>query len=319
MGALGAAILAAALVLSRSRAAWLALAICAILLLLPTCIAIRHTNGVRVDATAHTAHYSPLPIGVIAALFIPNQLNWKSDSPYLDSVRGVVDYSSGSGRGRVIQYKNTFRMAAAHPLLGVGPGNWPVYYPHYSTRHDPSLTDNGTPANPWPSSDWMAILAERGVLATLLFVLTLLGLLVTAWRARDEAVGETVTEETAIAQRLAPLALAGTVVITTCVSAFDAVMLLAAPTLIAWSALGALSVSGQPRLTLTPSDWRRRQWIGVLICIGGLNVARSATQIAAMASSCAWPVALTLDRCRTAVHHRSWWPFARPHRYRFRT
>ena len=53
-------------------------------------------------------------------------------------------------------------MAAAHPLLGVGTGNWSVRYPRYAPASDPSMTDVGLTANPWPSSDWVAVLSERG-------------------------------------------------------------------------------------------------------------------------------------------------------------
>ena len=57
---------------------------------------------------------------------LPNRLEWKSDSPYLDSAAGLVNYKEGSGRGRLVQYGNSLRMTVAHPLFGVGPGNWPV-------------------------------------------------------------------------------------------------------------------------------------------------------------------------------------------------
>ena len=71
------------------------------------------------------------------ALVLPNQLNWRSESPYLDSLAGVANYKEGSGRGRLIQYGNTLEMALDHPVLGVGPGNWPVHYPTYMSPGDP--------------------------------------------------------------------------------------------------------------------------------------------------------------------------------------
>ena len=73
------------------------------------------------------------------ALILPNRLNWRSDSPYLESLTGVANYKEGSGRGRLIQWNNTLAMAAHHPLLGVGPGNWPVFYPRYMSKDDPSF------------------------------------------------------------------------------------------------------------------------------------------------------------------------------------
>ena len=35
-----------------------------------------------------------------AALLLPNTLDGRSDSPYLDSARDLVTYREGSGRGR---------------------------------------------------------------------------------------------------------------------------------------------------------------------------------------------------------------------------
>ena len=76
-------------------------------------------------------------------------------------------------------------MAVAHPVLGVGPGNWAVEYPKFASRNDPSLNDAGMTSNPWPSSDWVAFVAERGFAAVVVYALGLFGLLVGAWmRAR---------------------------------------------------------------------------------------------------------------------------------------
>jgi O-antigen ligase len=109
-----------------------------------------------------------LAAGIAAglALVLPNHLEWRSNSPYLDSMRAMTDFREGSGRGRLVQYQNTLRMAADHPAIGVGPGNWAVDYPKYTFRGDPAFDpDDFIPTNPWPSSDWVALLAERGPLA----------------------------------------------------------------------------------------------------------------------------------------------------------
>src|SRR6478672_9560342 len=172
-------ILAATLVLSRSRAAMLA----AIAGALGVWVAQRRWRDPRISrryplAAAFAA------VGAAAAILVPNSLNWKSDSPYLDTVTGVVNYREGSGHGRLVQYGASLKLAAEHPLLGVGPGNWPVVYPRVAARGDPSIDhDDGMTANPWPSSDWIAMLAERGLPATLAFALAYVGLVVLALRA----------------------------------------------------------------------------------------------------------------------------------------
>lgn len=276
--ALGAAVLAAGLVLSRSRAAWLALLVVGALVLIPMWRAARkvpHADaGRRLILLAVFAGG-----GVIAALVLPNRLNWKSDSPYLDSVRQVADYNSGSGRGRIIQYRNTLHMVQAHPILGVGPGNWGVFYPRFAARNDPSLArDDGMTANPWPSSDWVALIAERGLLTVLVLVLAVIGVIANAFRA---ARGSSANNPAARDPFLA-VAVTATALITAGVGMFDAVLLLATPAFIVWGALGALSSPGRARREWALSATNKRRLVGAATALLLLFTVRSAAQTLAM-------------------------------------
>jgi hypothetical protein len=143
------------------------------------------------------------------------------------------------------------------------------------------------------------MIAERGALATIIFLLAYFGLFVSGLRQRKSE-----EPEISSADQLAPLALTGTLFVTALVGAFDAVLLLGAPTLIAWSAFGALGVPGKPRIEWTPSDGTRRRWITLAAMVGLIFVARSGLQIMAMATNCAKAYAFTLDRCRTFVLER---------------
>lgn len=254
--AIGGAVLAAALVLSRSRAAWLALLVVALLLAIPVwraALRVPHADaGRRLIFLGIVAG-----IGVALALILPNRLNWRSDSPYLDSVRGVVDYNSGSGRGRIIQYRNTLHMVEAHPIFGVGPGNWPVYYPRFASRNDPSLShDDETTANPWPSSDWVALVAERGTIAVVALLLAFVGIIANAFQSTR---GSSANNPGARDPFL-PVAVTATVLVTAAVGFFDAVMVLAAPAFIVWASLGALGAAGRSRSEWTPSPAARKGW-----------------------------------------------------------
>jgi O-antigen ligase len=216
--------------------------------------------------------------GVLLSLVLPNRLNWRSDSPYLDSLTGVANYKEGSGRGRLIQYGNTFEMAVDHPVLGVGPGNWPVHYPKYMSPGDPSFdADDIIPTNPWPSSDWMATLAERGLLASLLLLLVGGSIALGAWARvrsgprREPALGD--------------LTLVATLIATVVVGGFDAVLLLPTPTFFAWTVVGALTSSARPiREVALSSRARRRLTVSVAV-VGGVLLAHSLSQVAAMALS----------------------------------
>ena len=271
LGTLGMAFVAAALVLSRSRAAWLALVVGgALMFLLGWRMRDAWTDAVR--RRRLTVLTGVTAAAVLAALLLPNALEWKSNSPYLDSVKGVVNYKEGSGAGRLVQYRNSLSMATAHPVLGVGPGNWAVEYPKFASRNDPSLNDEGMTSNPWPSSDWVAMMAERGFAAVVVFVLALFGLLVGAWmRARAASTPH---------ERLGAVALAATVVIAAIVGAFDAVLLIAIPSLFLWSIVGALSPAGKTRTTL-PAHVRGAV-LGVAVVFALMIVLRSSGQIAAM-------------------------------------
>ncbi|HVG24411.1 MAG TPA: O-antigen ligase family protein [Thermoanaerobaculia bacterium] len=261
----GVAIVTAALILTRSRAAWIAAAAVALIFVAGMIWRARMWRRLGLVALFAIA-------GAVAALLLPNTLRWRSDNPYLDSVKGVTAYEQGSGRGRLVQYQRSLRMAAANPIVGVGAGNWAVEYPEFAGRSDPSLDDNeaGMTTNPWPSSDWIAYVSERGFIATLLLGLALLAI---AWQRSDDALYDIT--------RVATLAGA----ITT--GALDAVLLLAAPALIVWAALGALQVERRASARREDEPPPRPQplatfALALLLVVTFTAVVRSASQWAAI-------------------------------------
>jgi O-antigen ligase len=272
--AVGVALVTAALVLSRSRAAWLALGVCGFFLLWALwIIRLRHKEAWQGRPLRTMA--SAAAIGAFAALVLPNTLDWKSDSPYLDSVRGVVNYKEGSGAGRLVQYSRTLEMTLEHPLFGVGPGNWSLDYPRHAPRDDPSFSrGDGTTANPWPSSDWMAWLSERGIPAMIFLGLVFFGITVGAlaeW-------GRAKTTELS----LAATALLATLIVTVIEGAFDAVLLLPTPAFFAWTIFGALSPPSRPRAVFMLSAGKRLRAIAAVALFGLLIIYRSTAQLGAM-------------------------------------
>jgi O-antigen ligase len=232
LGSLGGAVVGAALVLSRSRAAWLAVAASVVLILIPLFASRKYWPHGQVGGRLARFLLALFLGGAISAV-MPNTLNWNSDSPYLDSARGMVDYSKGSGKGRLAQYENSLKMAAANPIFGVGPGNWPVRYTRYAPSSDRSLADDGMTANPWPSSDWVAFISERGFVAAAALLGVFIVLFFGAFRRWSEfGDGDIV---------LVKLVLIGTIVATAVVCAFDVALLLAAPAFLIWAIVGATS------------------------------------------------------------------------------
>jgi O-antigen ligase len=274
LGSIGALLIAALLVLSRSRGAWLGMG--ASVVVVAVALFASHAHW-RTKAIAGRFWRMMLAaaVGICAAIALPNRLNWVSNTPYLDSALSVADYSSGSGKGRLIQYTNSLRMAAAHPALGVGPGNWPVRYVPYATRGDGSIADDGMTANPWPSSDWLAFLSERGFLAASALVGVFALLFLHGLRGWSELVGED--------EVLARVTLLGTIAATLVVGAFDAVLLLGAPALLAWSIIGATSGVGVP---VAPAKGRGLYGASVLVAsmVTVLSLARSAAMVGAIST-----------------------------------
>jgi O-antigen ligase len=275
LGSAGLALAVGALVLSRSRAAWLGAAACLAFFAVEGLWAGRLWEDRRLRRRVTLLAGTALA-GLLLVLTLPNRLNWRSGSPYLDSLAGVANFREGSGRGRLIQYANTAGMALDHPVLGVGPGNWPVHYPRYRSPGDPSFdADDVIPTNPWPSSDWMAILAERGLPAFILLLLAGTSVALGAWaRARSGPRRP---------PSLADLTIVATLLAIVVVGSFDAVLLLPAPAFFVWTAIGALASTARPigELPLTPAA--RRRSLLAIGAAGGLLIAYSLAQVVAMA------------------------------------
>lgn len=291
-GSLGVAAVAALLVLSRTRAAWLAVVVSALCVALPLIASRKYWRGRGLGGRFARLALAAT-VGACVAIAMPNRLRWASDSPYLESAKNMVDYSSGSGRGRVDQYANSLRMSISYPVFGVGPGNWPVRYVRYAPRGDASLASDGMTANPWPSSDWVAFVSERGVVATLALLGVFGVLFVGAARRWSE-----LADPDAV---LAKVALVATIPAVIVVGCFDAALLLAAPSYLAWLIIGAASGVGRGGRQLVPARNARLIGVAVMLLIVAASAVRSATQLAAITtvgaggSRSGWLTAASLD------------------------
>jgi O-antigen ligase len=267
LGAIGTSIATATLVLTRSRAAWLAFAAVVAVFVLATLISpLLRREGRTWRRLALTVVFAGA--GVAAALVVPNTLRWRSDNPYLETLERVADYQEGSGRGRLVQYTQSLAMAARYPIFGVGPGNWAVQYPDHARRGDPSLSDSesGVTTNPWPSSDWVAWISERGFLATIVLALVFLLIAVDSFQGLRN-----IPAEAGAPYVLATIA--GAVI----AGMFDAVLLLAVPTFLVWAALGAL---WKPERIAPRKGWGLAV-IAVMV-ISTVGAVRSGAQLTAM-------------------------------------
>jgi hypothetical protein len=132
-----------------------------------------------------------LATAAAALLFIvPNKLNWRSSTPYRDSLFTLASFEQSSGRDVV--WKIALHAIQAHPLAGLGFGQYPAVWQDFipSTHIDPATL--GFLRFDLPLfNDFLQKTAESGVPAGLLFLSTYvffsLFTLWAAWRSREQS------------------------------------------------------------------------------------------------------------------------------------
>jgi O-antigen ligase len=276
------AAVAAAVVLSRSRAAWLAAAV-ALAAAAVCALAARRPPGRRAALLVGAA-----AAGVALAVVVPSQLRWKADSPYAETLRGITNFQSGSGHGRLVQYANTLRMAADHPVLGVGAGNWTVHYPRYATPGDSSFNAAlWLPTTREPHSDWLAVAAQNG-LPALLALLAALGIAAArGWtRARRARTVDEAGAGAALVCTVAALAVVGSL---------DPVLLQAGPAFLFAALLGALLPPGRAGWSVPLGRGRWAAALVVALACGAPTVYAGRQLMAGLAYG-ARPTGVSLDR-----------------------
>jgi O-antigen ligase len=242
-GMVACTIVVAAIVLSRSRAAWIG-TLAGVITFLVVCLLAQRRVALPNLRRRLVPLVAVVVLGIALALLVPNRLAWRSASPYSDTLIGIANHEEGSGRGRILQYRNSLQLALQHPVLGVGPGNWSIRYAEVAPPGDPSwVFGDVVPINPWPSSDWVALASECGVLGVLAVFLLACAL---GWRGvlAARATGD---------RTIAGATLLALLVTAFTVGSFDAVLLLPAPLLFIALAAGGL-------LELSDGDTRGFEW-----------------------------------------------------------
>ncbi len=247
----------AALVVTRSRAAWIAaIAVCVFLI-----FATRLGSGpTRITQKRAALFAGAVFAGAMLAFVVPDALSWRTSK--LDSLQSILQTNEGSGRGRLTLHENTLRMATDHPLLGVGPGNWTVQYPRYASIGDPSYNPQSLhPTDTIPQGDWVGLLAERGVPALVALGIAVAMLLIGAW---SELRTGNDTES-----YLRAVVIFGIVLTTTLLGMMDAVLLMPAGTFVVAAAMGAAAPLGTRLFQVRPCT----RWVYMVAICAALMVA----------------------------------------------
>lgn len=264
----GLVIAGAALLLTRSRAAWLALLPGAFL---PLALLGWTSRGLTINRIMRPV--GALIIGLVVGLCMPTRLHWTASHPYVESFESLTESSRGSGRVRLEQYRDSLLMLLDHKTLGVGPGNWKiVYQPHASDRRKRHPQDSASASQGsverriWYipnrlNSDWVGFAVERGLPAVICLVAALAILAaVSAKSLFQPAVPEPDVD------RIPPLAtLIALVVVAAVVGSLDAVLQLPAPTYLLFLGLGALAPLPPRLFSTSPSGITRA--LATLTCL----------------------------------------------------
>jgi len=261
----------AALVLSRTRNAWAAgfalTASTALGVWLARSVVERIVSRRRLAVLALAA-----AVGAGTAVSLPNQLTWKSANPYRDSLQGIVDFDSGSGRARLLQYATTLRIVRDHPLTGVGPGNWAVRYPEYVAPDDPTLfpPTGSVPVWRFPQGDWLGFAAEVGIPGLVLLLFAGWQLARWSWsRIRRSDDPDVVLRALGLQATLTGLGVIG---------AFDPVLRTPAAAFLVFASLGTLADPPRRLLIRLPA-WRARLWTSLVMSAMVPCVIQSAGQL----------------------------------------
>jgi O-Antigen ligase len=213
-----------AVVLTRSRVAWLAALVGLSLVGLSAIGSIfleqvqrvraqrseaqrsQQTLGLRSTALLRWAAPRVLAVlvGSAAAVWLPSRLHWRSDAPYQQSLSRLLSVEEGSGAGRLMQWRASVPLLAEAPLFGVGPAQWAYHYPRLAPAKDPTLQrDAWGPTARLVSNDGFSWLIERGSMG-------LAGLLVVVGMTLRATLCSPVTQRLPLLAALAALSVAAT-------------------------------------------------------------------------------------------------------------
>ncbi|MCB0572326.1 MAG: O-antigen ligase family protein, partial [Phaeodactylibacter sp.] len=186
-----------ALVLSQTRSAWLAtgilLATFQLLLLLR-----RHqlSEGLR-RQWRYALLAGVMGIGAAIALAfasgspLANSIKWRAKTFFQLPAQHAepANEAERNAQDRLYVWKHTAEMIKAHPLLGIGAGNWRVRFPEYGGSSAPSF-EGIDQMRLRPHNVYLGIASEAGLPALLLYLAMGALALGAAWRAGRRAKSE---------------------------------------------------------------------------------------------------------------------------------
>ena len=268
-----AALCVAFLIATRSRGAWLSIGVaCAI-----TAALWIKTRGVPGSKKSRAFQKGggpspPSPVsrfrilalmggGVCVVLFslVPARIEknegeamWHEKASVSQAILSIS--ARGGDKGRLILWDTTLKMIRNQPMIGVGPGNWRIQYP----VHAEGRMIDAQVAPHRPHNDLLALWAESGIGALILFLMLLFYSFRSAWRS--------------VSGPDRTLVLASVASIVGCVanSLFSFPKEFAAASMPLWLGMGLLAVLDNNRVARSNSPGKWVPALGVCLAVAGL-------------------------------------------------
>ncbi len=165
---------------TRTRGAWLGITIA--ILLVATLWYWLTKEEVKQSFDKSKRHIIGIAVLFFGLALLPSNLTKQGPQSIDEKKTTVTDaigsiLQTGGDRGRLTTWRNTLPMIVEHPMLGVGLGNWSVYYPYYDRGE--LVTFQVAPER--PHNTFLAILSEIGLIGFMCFLWFWIAVVKTGW------------------------------------------------------------------------------------------------------------------------------------------
>lgn len=167
------------IIISQARSAWIALLVAATVLFI---LSVTVFWKFRQRLLKMTVAGAGAVVAITVVLFLSDKTGSFSTSfkkRISTFVQPTSDYNRASS-GRLLLWSNSLKLLRDHPVVGVGPGNWPLAIPLYTQKNAVWTYDQLAPS--WPHNVYVQTACETGIPGLLLYLGFWGSILVTGYR-----------------------------------------------------------------------------------------------------------------------------------------
>jgi len=171
------------IVISQTRASWVAFTVALILTSVIYLVWSRKHRIHTVGNEKRRLNYKPFLIVLMIIVIIAGAgiLSQNSYQKTITRAKSIFDPQQPSNKIRLTLWDNSITMFSENPLFGVGPGNWKINAAKFGPVGTARLAENRFYQR--PHNDYLWILSESGIIALASYLLIILFVFVYAFRA----------------------------------------------------------------------------------------------------------------------------------------